>query len=76
MNQIVLSEIENNISSLPADVQLQLISRVAERLRRKIEAEPDFEQQLAAMAQDIDIQRELKEIEADFCRTEFDGLAE
>ena len=76
MNQIVLSEIENNISSLPADMQLKLISRVAERLRRKIEAEPDFEQQLAAMAQDIDIQRELKEIETDFRRTEFDGLAE
>ena len=62
MSQVVLSQIEQNILQLPIYEQLLLISRVAERLRGKIEAEPHFEQQLATMAQDIDIQRELKEI--------------
>ena len=76
MSQIILSQIEQNILQLPIDEQLLLISRVAERLRGKIDGENTFEAELAEMANDENIQRELKEIEKDFRYTEFDGLAE
>ncbi len=47
---------------------------MAEKLRGKIESAGDFELRLAEMDEDQDVQRELKEIESDFRRTEFDGL--
>ncbi len=74
MSQIVLSQIEKNIQQLSADEQLLLISRVAEKLRRKAEDEEEFEAQLAEMAKDENIQAELKNIEKDFAVTELDGL--
>jgi hypothetical protein len=74
MSQIVLSQIEQNILQLPVDEQLLLISRVAEKLRKKVETQTDFENQLSGMANDANIQRELKEIEEDFRQTELDGL--
>lgn len=76
MSQAILSQIEQNILQLPVDEQLLLIARVAERLRGRIEGENTFESKLAEMANDENIQRELKEIEKDFRYTEFDGLAE
>jgi len=76
MSQVILSQIEQNILQLPVDEQLLLISRVAERLRSKIDSEKDFEAELVEMANDENIQHELKEIEKDFRYTEFDGLAE
>jgi hypothetical protein len=48
---------------LSVDEQLLLISRVAEKLRSKIDSEKDFDSELAEMANDENIQRELKEIE-------------
>lgn len=74
MSQIVLSQIEQNIRQLPVDEQLLLISRVAERLRKKVETQTVFENQLSEMAKDANIRRELKEIEQDFRHTELDGL--
>ena len=74
MNQTVLSQLEQNILRLPVDEQLLLISRVAGKLRGKIDESPEFESSLAEMANDENIQRELKEIEEDFRRTELDGL--
>lgn len=76
MSQAILSQIEQNILQLPIDEQLLLISRVAERLRSKIEGSKDFDSEIEEMANDESIQRELKEIEKDFRYTEFDGLAE
>jgi hypothetical protein len=76
MSQMVLSQIEHNILQLPIDEQLLLISRVAERLRSKIDVGKDFDSALVDMANDENIQRELKEIEKDFRYTEYDGLAE
>ncbi len=76
MNQTALSEIEQNIMSLSTNEQLLLISRVAEKLRKKNVAETDFENELAEMANDVDIRRELEEIEEDFRYTELDGLTE
>ncbi len=63
MSQIVLSQIEQNILQLPIDQQLLLISRVAEKLRGKIDESSDFETSLGEMANDKNVQRELKEIE-------------
>ena len=74
MSRIVLSQIEQNILQLPVDEQLLLISRVAEKLRKKVETQTDFQNQLSVMANDASIQRELKAIEEDFHRTELDGL--
>jgi len=76
MNQIALLQIEHNISSLPVDEQLLLISRVSEKLRGRVEADSSFESQLAEMANDEHIQRELKEIESDFRCAETDGLTQ
>lgn len=75
MSQIVLSDIEQSVLRLPADEQLLLISRVAEKLRLKnISGKNEFDNQLAEMANDAEIRRELNKIEADFRKTEFDGL--
>ena len=76
MSQITLSKLEQTILRLPADEQLLLISRIAGKLSENVEIPSDFERQLTKMSQDTDIQRELREIELDFGRTEFDGLAE
>ena len=74
MSQVILSQIEQNILQLPVDEQLLLISRIAEKLRKKIDEPSCFESSLVEMAADADIQRELKEIEEDFRYTELDGL--
>jgi len=76
MSELVLTEIENTILKLPVDEQRKLISRVSRKLRKQIESDSDFKRQLKEMAVDPDIQRELREIEAEFRPTEFDGLAE
>lgn len=76
MSDVALSQIEKNILELPVNEQLQLIARVAERLRRQNAMDPGFETGLTAMAMDEDVQRELRDIEQDFRQTEFDGLAE
>jgi len=76
MSDTVLSQIENRILSLTIDQQRQLLSRLSNKLRRDSTVAPDFESDLAQMAMDKDIQREISEIELDFRSTEFDGLAE
>jgi hypothetical protein len=76
MNQTALSEIEQSVMQLSPDEQLLLISRVAEKLRKKSVTDSEFENQLAEMANDADIRRELKKIEEDFQYTEFDGLTQ
>lgn len=75
MSEIILSQIEKNILQLPVDEQLLLISRVAEKLRQNAQSEFDFEADLALMADNDEIQAELKSIEHDFAVTELDGLA-
>jgi hypothetical protein len=76
MSEIILSQIEKNIRQLPFDEQLLLISRVAEKLRQTAQNEFDFEYDLTRMADDDEIQAELRSIEHDFAVTELDGLAE
>ena len=70
-----LRELERQIGQLSAEEQLWLIERLARRLRRR---NPDeqiaLETELAEMAADADIQREMRAIEEEFRSTEGDGL--
>ena len=75
MNVTSLSQIEKNVSMLPRDEQLLLVERIIHRLRKKnIEEESDIESQLAIMASDHEIQKELGKINEEFASTELDGL--
>lgn len=76
MSETVLSQIQNSILKLTVDEQRRLFADLSERLQRPSANGTDFERELRHMADDEDIKRELKEIEADFLSTEFDGLAE
>lgn len=63
---------EANLLSL--DEQLALLERLARRIRERTHQPVSLDDDLAAMAVDPDIQRELRQIEAEFAETESDGL--
>lgn len=67
-----LQDIETTFRRLPVEEQRWLL----ERLTIGVSAEngKDLDQELAAMARDPDIQREIREIEREFSGTEEDGL--
>jgi hypothetical protein len=70
-----LVRLEAAIEQLPFSDQLWLIERLANRIRQRSETAPvTIERELEEMANDPAIQRELREIEAEFAVTEFDGL--
>jgi hypothetical protein len=70
-----VSDIENAFASLPPEVQLDLLERLVHRARLAVTAHPGhWESELAAMAADPDVQRELREIRAEFSIAEPDGL--
>jgi len=75
MNFGVLSEIEAHIDKLSVAEQLALLEYVAQRLRKNLGAQSNLENELALMAADPDIQRELREINEEFASMEADGLA-
>ena len=62
----VLNELENNISRLTLNEQLQLIERVSHRIRTDVIAKTDFDTELSKMAADPEIQKELREIDNEF----------
>jgi hypothetical protein len=74
MNATGLQELENQITQLSRDEQLWLIERLAHRLRLTTSMPATMESELAAMAADPNIQRELRAIEEEFRGTESDGL--
>lgn len=75
MNTAELEQIEADISQLSLSEQLLLMERLAHRIREHtLRSRPALADQLAAMASDPDIQRELQQIEAEFASTETDGL--
>jgi hypothetical protein len=74
MNMPILHQIEQEVKKLSPSEQLWLIERLAHQLRDATWELEDFEASLAVMAADPAIQRELKEIEAEFAETENDGL--
>ncbi len=80
MLAIILNEIEQKVSQLSHEEQLWLIERLVRRLREGANnnnsSKPDFfDDQLAAMANDPEIQAELRQINEEFAITEADGLA-
>jgi hypothetical protein len=66
-----MERIEAEINQIPFPDQLWVVERMIHRLRRQTQTtRPSLESQLAAMARDLDIQRELREIEIEFAGTE------
>ncbi len=74
MEKTTLSKIEESINQLSLDEQLWLMERLAQSIRNFMFRKTYIESQLAAMANDPEIQRELREIEEEFRVTETDGL--
>ena len=75
MNIPSLEQIEADIHQLSLSEQLLLMEHLAHRIRAcTLRPPPPTTEQLAAMANDPDIQRELQQIETEFTETEADGL--
>lgn len=75
MDSSVLERIEAEIKQLPFEQQVSLMERLAHRIRESaIEPQRTFQNALTAMADDPDIQREIKKIEREFAGVEADGL--
>jgi hypothetical protein len=80
MTSPTLSQIEELISFLSDEEQLQLVERIIHNLRvtrtrnNLSNQSQTFEEQLSQMANDPAIQEELKTIEREFAITEMDGL--
>ena len=71
---MILSQLEKNIYELPLDEQLRLMERLAQNIRNAMARKQDIEMQLAAMADDPEIQNELQMIAEEFALAESDGL--
>jgi hypothetical protein len=75
MSSPSLAEIEQRIDLLSLEEQKRLLQNLAARLHQTKEERPSTAaDDLAAMAADPDIQRELREIDEEFRVTEMDGL--
>jgi hypothetical protein len=75
MTSLDLVGIEAAIDQLSIADQLWLMERLARRIRERSQHAPDTrERELEEMANDPAIQREIREIEAEFAMTESDGL--
>ena len=71
----VLSEIESEFARLSPEAQLSLLERLVHRTRVAVSGRRDtWDADLAAMAADPEMQRELGRINAEFSATEADGL--
>jgi hypothetical protein len=69
-------QIESAFAELPTQLQLSLLERLVHQVRTKM-ADDDgaFAKDVAAMASDPDIRREIAAIDAEFRVTEADGLS-
>ena len=74
MSSTELASIERKIAQLPPDDQLLLIERLAHRLRGATTPDETMEDELATMAADPEIRRELAAISDEFAGSESDGL--
>lgn len=76
MNVMAITQIEEGISRLSLYEQMLLLERLIQRLRQHLfKNEDTLENQLEAMANDVEIQNELRQINDEFAITEMDGLA-
>jgi len=70
-----LKEIESQFARLPTESQLSLLERLVHQLRQNLETpNASWEAELAAMAADPQMQRELSRINSEFSAAEADGL--
>ncbi len=79
MLSVILTEIEEKISRLPRKKQLWLIDQLERKFKKNsnksaVDEQAHFANQLAIMANDPEVQAELKKIEQEFAITEEDGL--
>ena len=75
MARPALSEIENEFARLSPEAQLTLLERLVHRTRVAVAERRDtWDSELAAMAADPEIRRELDTINAEFSGAEDDGL--
>ena len=74
MATVVLSEIESEFARLSPAAQLSLLERLVHRARLTVAGGDTWESDLATMAADPEVQRELSRINAEFGVTEADGL--
>jgi hypothetical protein len=75
MNQPTLAQIEDSFTRLSISEQLRLIERLVHRVHKNTLNQREVaDNQLAQMAADPDIERELREIEREFAPAESDGL--
>jgi hypothetical protein len=74
MKMKVLNQIEESVKTLSIEEQLFIIERIAYIIREKTFNEGMIRDQLKAMACDIEIQKELNNINNEFSHTELDGL--
>lgn len=76
MNMPVLSEMEDSLTRLSLAEQLWLMERLVQHIRERTVTATSVapSNDLAAMAADPQIQRELRLIEEEFALTEADGL--
>jgi len=72
-----VAQIESAIEELSTDEQLQLIERLAQRIRGKPRRRLKVtDAEIAEMASDPDIRREIAQIDKEFRVTEMDGLSD
>ena len=70
-----LAELKYRVSLLSHHEQLRLMEHLAHELREEeSRSRKEFEEGVAAMAADPDIQREIKAIHEEFAGAELDGL--
>lgn len=75
MTTMTLEQLDETLDSLSFDDHLLLMERLAHRIRTyKTRQRSKMDLALEAMANDPDIQREMKQIEREFMVTELDGL--
>lgn len=69
------NEIESEFARLSPEAQLSLLERLVHRVRLSVSGRQDtWDAELAAMAADPEVQRELNCINTEFHATEADGL--
>ncbi|NTV62009.1 MAG: hypothetical protein HGA65_00530 [Oscillochloris sp.] len=69
-----LAQIESDIEQLSLSDQIDLMERLIRLVRQRAVRPLATEDELALMAQDPDIQREIATINSEFVPTEMDGL--
>lgn len=75
MSQSTLAQIEERFNELSISEQRKLINRLIRRISEQSSKQnEDVDDQLAQMAADPDIQREMRKIEREFAMAESDGL--